>query len=55
MKKNLLITFAAALALFFYGYLASTVGHDHDSHGDSHVEEKYEDHGHGDHEHDHQH
>ena len=50
MKKNLLITFAAALALFFYGYLASTVGHDHDSHGGSHVEEE---HGHSDHDHDH--
>ena len=48
MKKNLFITLAIALTLFIYGYLASTVGHDHSSHssGNAHVEEE---HSHSDH------
>lgn len=50
IKKNLLITLGSALALFIYGYLASTVGHDHSSHssGNVHIEEEYS---HGDHSH----
>lgn len=51
MKKNLLITFGIALALFIYGYLASTVGHDHSSHGheNTQIEKEHVD----DHEHHH--
>ena len=50
MNKNILICFGMALALFMYGYLASTVGHDHSSHsqGNAQVEE---DHGHSGHSH----
>jgi len=48
MKKNLLITLVITLALFIYGYIASTVGHDHSSHsnGNTQVEEEHADHDH---------
>jgi len=51
MKKSILITVGMALVLFIYGYLASTAGHDHGSHGqgNGHVEEEQSDH--GEHEH----
>ena len=50
MTKNLLITFGIALALFIYGYLASTAGHDHSSHSPGNVEVK-EVHNHSGHSH----
>ena len=52
MKKSILIAIGMALVLFIYGYLASTAGHDHSSHGqgNTQVEEGQSDHGHGDHE-----
>ena len=53
MKKNILIAIGIAFGLFIYGYLASTAGHDHDSHGHDKVQVNadHSEQGHGDHEH----
>ena len=45
MGKNLLITFGLAIVLFIYGYLASSVGHDHSQH-DEKVEQSHNEHDH---------
>jgi len=55
MKKNILVTMGMALALFVYGYLASSVGHDHDSHGADQGEVKEQHSGQSHDEHEHQH
>jgi len=34
MKKTILIALGMAGGLFLYGYLASSVGHDHSAHGE---------------------
>ena len=48
MKKTIFIALGMALALFLYGYLASTVGHDHSSHGyeNTQVQEEHTEHEH---------
>ncbi len=33
MKKSILIALGMAVLLFIFGYLLSTVGHDHSKHG----------------------
>jgi len=48
MKKSILTAIGMAIVLLIYGYLASTVGHDHSSHshGNAQVEEEHIDHEH---------
>lgn len=44
MKKSLLIAFTMACVLFVYGWLASSMGHDHSAHNGSeriHSEEEH--------------
>jgi len=50
--KNLLIMLAMGAGLFVYGYVLSTVGHDHSehSHNDSEQQQMHND-GHGEHQH----
>ena len=57
MKKSILTTVGMTLVLLIYGYLLSTAGHDHSSHGhgNAQVEEAQSDHGHGEHDNGHQH
>ena len=39
--KTIFIALGMAVVLFFYGYVSSTVGHDHDDHGRDAVEEDH--------------
>ena len=48
MKKRILTAIGMALVLFIYGYLSSTVGHDHSSHSPGNIQIEEE---HGEHEH----
>jgi len=45
MKKSIFIAIGMALALFVYGYIASTAGHDHSKHSNE-AEHSHSDHSH---------
>lgn len=55
MTKSFLIAVGMGIALFVYGYVLSTVGHDHSSHSHSTINQAEmgtdHAHDHGDHEH----
>lgn len=44
MRRSILITLGMAALLLLYGYVLSTSGHDHGSHGEVHNEEKQDSH-----------
>ncbi len=44
MRKSIIVALGMAGALFLYGYVLSTSGHDHGSHGKVHNEEKQDSH-----------